>query len=235
MNTSNWTYFYKRNPDFPNEMVETNLVYTPMISPTGNRLCMHFDHTSKYQNEELYSWLPTRPLYTADLVKRFFDREVKYLSTFSKYLWAPQNIEIDYVDQKITFDWSGTNCNHIIYSGQSLSDYCPNWQEQLTDIITDIVTAGYYKITLYPHCYFIDNGILRTFDFYGSIESADPYIKFSDVRGMMGELSGARFAEATDDDLLNIEIFFKRALDTHIKWPDDMLVQIYNQLFTPKS
>jgi len=230
MNTTNWTPFYKINPEDDN-LIETNLIYTPLVSSSGNVFCMHFDHTSKYQNEDLASWLPERPHYTKEMVTYFFNREVEYITVFKDMPWAPRNITIDLEEQKIFFTWAGETCNQIVYSGRSLDEALPDWQEQMTTILKDIVSAGYYKTSLYPHCYFIDNGVLRTFDFYGCVSATDPYVKLDHIRGMIGETSGPRFIEATEGDKLNIEILFKEALKQYVKWPDNILPKIYTQLF----
>jgi hypothetical protein len=230
MNTDNWKPLYKINPDDGN-LIETNLIYTPLVSPSGTTFCMSFDHTSKYQNEELASWLPHRPYYTKEMVKFFFDREVTYLKVFQNKPWAPKHVDINFDEQKIFFSWSGETCNQIIYSGRELEDYCPDWQDQMLDIIEDIVTSGYYKTSLYPHCYFIDNGILRTFDFYGCVEKTNPFVELENIKGMIGETSGPRFVSAKTDDRLNIEILFKEALKQYIKWPGDPLPNLYKRLF----
>ena len=159
--------FYKINPD-NNSLIETNLIYTPYVN--GNRLRMVFDHTSAYQTTDLQSWLPERPYYTKDMVKFMFEREVKYITAFKDYPWAPKNIVIDNQTQSVEFDFPGETCNQIVYGNRSLDDECPDWQAQMRIILKDIVSAGYYKTSLYPHCYYIDNGILRTFDFYGCAE-----------------------------------------------------------------
>jgi hypothetical protein len=101
----------------------------------------------------------------------------------------------------------------------------------MTDIIKDIYNDGYYKITLYPHCYFIEGGILKTMDFYGCIEQQDPYIDFEKVKGLIN-VSAHRFEEALDErKRLNIEIMFKRSLTTYVYWPDNILPKIYTELF----
>ena len=230
MNTDNWKPFYKINPE-DNNLIETNLIYTPLVSPSGNTMCMSFDHASKYQNEDLAHWLPSRPYYTKEMVKFFFDREVKYLTVFQDRPWAPRNITIDKEEQKIYFSWAGETCNQIVYGGRSLDDALPDWKEQMTEILKDIVNSGYYKTSLYPHCYFIDNGVLRTFDFYGCVCASDPYVKLNHIRGMIGETSGPRFIEATEGDKLNIEILFKEAMQSWVKWPNNALADIYTQLF----
>ena len=230
MNTAHWTPFYKINPE-DNNLIETNLIYTPLVSSSGNVFCMHFDHTSKYQNEDLASWLPARPHYTKEMVAYFFNREVEYITVFKDMPWAPRNITIDTEEQKIFFSWTGETCNQVVYGGRSLDEALPDWKDQMSTILKDIVSAGYYKTSLYPHCYFIDNGVLRTFDFYGCVKANDPYVKLDHIRGMIGETSGPRFVEATEGDKLNIEILFKEALKQYVKWPDDILPKIYNQLF----
>ena len=230
MNIENWKPFYKINPD-DNQLIETNLIYTPLISPDGKIFCMNFDHTSKYQNEELAHWLPHRPYYTKEMVKFFFDRELKYLTVFSRYAWAPRILDIDYSNQRIFFEWPGETCNQIVYGGRNLDDMCPTWKDQMFKILKDIVDAGYYKTSLYPHCYFIDNGILHTFDFYGCVEANNPYVAIEDIKGMIGETSGPRFDAAVTDGILNVEILFKEALQSWVKWPDNVLSEFYQRLF----
>lgn len=229
MKTVNWKPFYKINPE-DNQLIETNLIYTPLISPDGTVFCMSFDHTSPYQNEELAHWLPKRPHYTKEMVKFFFNREINYLTKLSKFAWAPRLIDIDCSAQQIFFEWPGETCNNIIYTGRDLNDYCPDWEQQLGKIISNIYNAGFLKVSLYPHCFFIDNGVLRTFDFYGCCDRADPYIDLDSIRGMIGETSGPRFEEATDGNLLNLEILFNRALEKYVDWPNDALKKIYKDL-----
>lgn len=226
-----WEYIYKINPAYPDVPEETNLIYTPWVSTDNARFCMQFDHTSSYQLEDLQRWLPERPLYTKELVKFFFDREVKNISHFSKYSWAPQNIDIDYRNQAITFDWNGINCNHIVYGGKRLEDYCPDWKEQLLAILRNIVSAGYYKTSLYPHCFFISNGVLRTIDFYGVQSRMDPYVPLVKIQGMIGTSSNERFDEAITGNCLDVGILFRRALERYVVWPDDYLKEVYKKLY----
>jgi hypothetical protein len=230
MNIVDWKPFYKINPDDGN-LIETNLIYTPLVSPDDKIFCMNFDHSHAYQNQELSHWLPSRPYYTKEMVEFFFNRELKYFSVFSNRSWAPKVIEIDAENQRIFFEWTGETCNQIIYSGRKIEDYCPTWKVQMLEILKDITHSGYYKTSLYPHCYYIDQGILKTFDFYGCVERKDPYVSITDIKGMIGETSGPRFEAAVKDNMLNVEILFKDALKTWIKWPDDVLPMFYQELF----
>lgn len=231
MNIDNWTPFYKIHPDDGN-LIETNLIYTPLISPDGNVFCMNFDHKHPYQNENLAHWLPHRPYYTKEMVDFFFNRELKYLTVFANRSWAPKVLKINIEKQQIFFEWSGETCNQIVYTGRKIEDYCPDWKAQMLGILKDIIVSGYYKTSLYPHCYFISNGQLKTFDFYGCVEIKDPYVSMNDIKGMIGETSGPRFEAAVKDNMLNVEILFKDALKTWIKWPDDVLPMFYEELFS---
>lgn len=230
MTLSNWKPYYKINPE-NGRLIESNLIYTPLVSPDGKMFCMNFDHTHPYQNEEVHSYLQDRPFYTKEMVKFYFDREVKYREVFKDRAWAPQGIEVDYDNQLIYFQWSGKTCNNLIYDSNSLDAECKDWKTQLSTIIKDIVDSGYYKITLYPHCFFVEDGILKVMDFYGCIEQSNPFINIEMVKGLIGKNSVHRFEEALHGNDLDIGFMFKRALTTFVKWPDDYLSTIYQELY----
>jgi hypothetical protein len=230
MNITDWSPYYKINPD-NGRLIESNLIYTPLVSPDGKTFCMNFDHTHPYQNEEVKNYLQDRPFYTKEMVKFYFDREVRYREIFRNSTWAPKVLSIDYDRQLIFFRWSGKTCNNIIYDGLGLDVECSDWRQQLSSIIKDIVTSGYYKITLYPHCFFVEDGILKVMDFYGCIEQSNPFINIEMVKGLIGKNSVNRFEEALHGTDLDIGFMFKRALTTFVKWPDDYLSTIYQDLY----
>jgi hypothetical protein len=225
-----WEYVRKYDPK-TKEKIETNLIYTPLTNKDKTKLCMLFDHTSYYQNEMLSSWLPKRPFYTKEMVKFFFDREVKYLDIVKDYPWCPTVYEINIEEQYIIVDWAEKTCNTIIYENENLSSYCTDWQQQLESIIKQLDELGYYKVTLYPHCFFVKNNVLKTFDFYGMIEKSNPYINIEDIKGLMGEASMNRFIESTEDGKINLEVLTKKAMEKYIYWPDQALNIIYQKLF----
>lgn len=223
----NWTYYYKINPE-ENRHVRSNMLYTPMISPDGKTFCMNWDANHEYQMKH-----GPRPDFTPELIDFFFQKEVENLTTFKKFSWAPELLDIDLQKKQIFFKWYGETCNNIVYDGRNLDDVCPSWEVQLYGILDDIFNMNYYKMSLYPHCFYIDNNNhLHTFDFYGCVKRNDCYIPYDKIKGMVGPSSHGRFKEAEEGDLVNLEIIFRRGMQHYIKWPNNALNTIYNRLFS---
>jgi len=226
MSIDHWTPYYKIDP-IELRLVRSNMLYTPLINPEGNIFCMNWDSTNDYQLKH-----GARENFD-NLITFFFNKEIENITVFKKYPWCPEIIDIDLTNRQIFFKWYGETCNNIIYGSRDINEECPSWQLQLHQIIDDILNMGYYKPSLYPHCFYIDNtGILRTFDFYACIPRANPYVKFDLIKGMVGPNSMDRFKEAIVDDTVNVEILFKRALEHYIKWPNDALLKIHHRLFS---
>ena len=219
---SNWQYFYKmRNGVYST----TNMLYSPSINPEGTVMCMDWSFDNPYQASNTGR--------TEELVTFFFERELKYSEVFKDYHWAPKIIDID--GRKIFIEWNKESCNTILFvNNQNLTEVCPTWKEQQFNILKDIKDAGYYKMALYPHCFFLDNaGTLKTIDFYGCIEMNHPYIERDKIAGIIGPDSGGRFDSATNSGVIDFSVFFKNTLLTHLGtiWPDNPFPDHYNKLF----
>lgn len=225
MNIDSWIPYYKIDPK-ENRLVRSNMLYTPLMNPERNVFCMYWDHENEYQTKH-----GSREDFNKELIDFFFDREITHLEIFKNKSWAPTLLDIDINKKQIFFKWPGETCNNIIYSGRSLKDYCINWQDQLESIITDIFNEGYFKLSLYPHCHFIENGVLKTFDFYGCVDRSYPFIEMDKIKGMVGPNSQQRFDEALSNNVVNLDILFRRALEKYIVWPDDILQLLYKKIF----
>jgi hypothetical protein len=219
-----WNYFYKIHyaKGTPSS---SNMVYTPMINEDGNILCMLFDERSDYQQYN--------PSLTKDLVDFFFEREVKYLTECQKFDWAVKLIDIDYDNRKIFIEFSKDTINHIMFNDNNLDEICPDWKDQLFTIMKDLKDAGYYKMALYPHCFFIKDGKLKAFDFYSCVDQDNPFIERSKIAGMIGPDSGGRFDNATVDGVIDFRGFFKHTLLTHLSnsWANNPFAEIYKKLY----
>jgi hypothetical protein len=225
IDTAGWTYLHKL--DYINKHeVPTNMLYTPLVSPDGTRMCMLWDETSEYQKYQTNL--------TKELMDFFFQREVKYLMLCQQFDWAPRVFEVNLESRQIVIEWNTETLNHIVLSGRKLDELCPDWKPQIKNIIKDLRDEGYYKMALYPHCFFIDkNNRIKTFDFYGCAEIDNPYIERSKVEGIIGVDSGGRFDSATVNGNIDFSIFFKNTLLTHLAntWTDNPFPEIYNTLF----
>lgn len=227
IDTTDWQYCYKLGYKFA-EVTATNMLYTPKMNAEGNIMCMSWDAHDPYQSEN------TR--ITDELIDFFFQREVVHLQVFKDYPWAPKIIEIDMINKKVFIEWNTETCNHIIMGDnrKTLDEVCPDWKEQLFTILKDITDAGYYKMALYPHCFFLDeHNKLKTFDFYSCISSKERYLELSKIEGMIGELSVERFSRATTNGIIDFDVFFKETLLSHLgnQWPVDPFPEFYNKIF----
>lgn len=204
----NWSYCYKIKDG---QLDPTNMLYTPLKDETGQTLCMSWDATDPYilaENKNI----------TQDLVDFFFDREVKYINIFKDRNWAPEIKEIDIVNKKIFLEWNVESINAIVNDpARDLNVECPTWKDQILAILKEISDAGYYKMALYPHCFFINKeGIIKTIDFYSVIEKDNPFIERRLIQGMIGEDSTGRFDNATTGQVVDFSLFFKNTMLNHL-------------------
>ena len=206
----------------------SNLLYTPKMNKSMDILCMSWDINDPYQFENGKK----REKLTNELMDYFFRKEVENIKFFKHYKWAPTILKIDEKKKQIFIEWNKETCNDILVKGYKLEEFCPDWKSQLFTIINDIINAGYYKMSLYTHCFFINkNGILKTFDYYACVDQSKPFIEVKKLDGMIGNDSEGRFKEAIIGESVNFELFFKQALKNHIKWPDNALEIFYKEQY----
>ena len=224
MITDDWKYYYKMARG--GSWDTTNLLYTPMVNPEETVMCLIYDETHEYQKD-------SKGL-TKDLVNFFFEREVKYLETFQSYKWAPKLFDIDYANRTIFTEFYPNTINRILLTpDRNLDLEYPNWKDQIFSMLKDIDQAGYYKMALYPHCFFFDkNSQLKTIDFYSCVEKDNCLIPRNKVEGLIGGDSTGRFNNATVGSNVDFEIFFKTTMLTHLaqRWPDNPFPEFYKEL-----
>jgi hypothetical protein len=224
MNIDKWKHYYKISDGVE---CPTNLLYTPRMNQDGDILCMSWNADEPYQITEY-----DRPYYTQNLVDFFFSRECTYLTLFQKYDWCPKLIKIDTDKRHIFLEWNNITVNNILNTQGNLNEICPSWKDQMFQILDDVIDSGHYKMSLYPHCYFLDKqNKLKTFDFYACVEKSNPYVKWSILEGMIGKESFKRFNDSLEGDSVNFEKFFMDTIKNYIKWPDDALSIYYEKKF----
>ena len=205
--------------------VTTNMLYTPIVM-NDSILCMDWNLDNPYHKE---------PGRTEQLLDFFFNREVKHLPLFRKYDWCPKLIDIDIERKMIYIEFAHETLSHIVNDvNRSLNDELPDWKEQLRNILIDTKNEGYYKTALYPHCFYIKNGILKTFDYYGCVDMSYPYIERSSIEGMIGPGSLDRFNMATNNGLIDFNIFYKYTLNEYLSktWNEhNIFPQLYKDIY----
>ena len=223
----NWIPFLKLDEDGTRCMSQQT--YEPLLNPERTIFCANYDWSNKYQRQED----PNRTLYTESVTNWFFDNEVRNLLRYKDKPYAPTIVDVDYKAKRIFVEWQGETCNEIIYSGRNLDNYCSNWREQIKYIMTDLYKSGTYKLTMYPHCHYVQDGRMRTIDWYGCVPVSDPYVDAEYMDGIIHESAKFRLIEtgAVIDNKYNLEIMFQRSMQEHVKWGSQSMKYIYKEIF----
>jgi len=223
MNINDWHPYLKYTPDGTLGMAQQS--YEPLISRDGKTFCLNFDWRNKYRRRD-----HVRLDYTKEAADYFFERELKYLNIFKDKPYAPEIIEIDYKKKRVYIKWYELSCNQHIYG----CNHHPNsWGDKIKSIILDQHKFGYYKITMYPHCHYVDNNDnMRTFDWYGTTEIANPVTEKRnlDVILNMNNKDKLKIPGFVKDDMLDLEVLFKHTLRI-TNWGNNSLLGVYKELF----
>lgn len=221
-----WTPYLKLNEEGIPSMAQQT--YEPLISSDGKTFCKNYSWPNDYQ----YMYEKERPLYTKEIVDWFFSNELCWIEHFKDSVYVPEVTDIDLINKKIYIKWYGESCNQIIYSGKSWPQQ--QWRKQIKDIIVDQYSKGVYKLTMYPHCHYIDNNNnMRAIDWYGCVPINEPYIQEKFMQGIIHETAKFRLDEtgSSINNLLNLETMFKRSLSTHVMWGNQNMNYIYEEIF----
>jgi hypothetical protein len=223
---SDWKPFYKYDNDGTPDCMSQQ-TYEPLISLDGKTFCANYDWQNTYQR----IWQPDRVGYTQDVVEYFFDKEIEYVNRFKNKSYSPIIVDIDYANKRIFYSW-GTSCNALIYGNKGTMP--TDWQDQVSNMLLDAYNNGVYKLTMYPHCFYVDTeNQLRTIDWYGCVEVEDPFIEAKYMDGIIHSTAQFRLDETGKlvDGKYNLGTMFKQSLGTHVKWGKDDMSFIYKEIF----
>jgi hypothetical protein len=230
MNTADWTYFYKLgeagNPCWPQQ------TYEPLISPDRKTFCMNYDPANYYQHNLTKS---DRSQYKKEIVEWFFENEITFLEYLADKPYMPRDCDISFKDRKIFFSWNDICCNHFTNRTQNWPR--EQWLESIKNIILDQIHSGVYKLSMYPHCHFIDkDGSMKAFDYYSSVFTEEPMIPKTYVDAILSDTSTYRLKDkgVVCNEWINVEEMFKNALLYHVKWGSENLDFIYRNIEWPK-
>ena len=222
-----WDYFYKM--DVSGLPETTNMLYAPRVNSDTSIMCMDYGNTQSYL---------TKARLTKDTTEFFFNREVDNLTTFQQYSWAPKLLEVDTVNLRIFTEFSSNTVNRILLTeDRDLEREYPNWQNQMLTMLLDLDSAGYYKMALYPHCfYFTDEGVLKTFDFFSVISKQNHFIKLSLIQPIMGDDTNFnRFKRSEieqSETMIDFDVFFEITMKEQLtlRWPNNPFPSFYDKL-----
>ena len=223
---SDWKPFYKYDNDGTPDCMSQQ-TYEPLISLDGKTFCANYDWQNTYQR----IWQPDRVGYTQDVVEYYFDKEIEYVNRFKDKSYSPIIVDIDYANKRIFYSW-GTSCNALIYGNKGTMP--TDWQDQVSNMLLDAYNNGVYKLTMYPHCFYVDTeNQLRTIDWYGCVEVEDPFIEAKYMDGIIHSTAQFRLDETGKlvDGKYNLGTMFKQSLGTHVKWGKDDMGFIYKEIF----
>jgi hypothetical protein len=224
INTTDWKYYLKLQPN--GTPSESNLLYTPTVNPEGTMMCMHYCSDPSYRNQT--------SVISEDVITWFFDREVRFLQEFSHLDSTPAVYEIDTVNRKIIIEWNNETLSQIVFDpNRDLNQELPEWKEQIGKILKDIKKENCWKMSLYPHCFYISKqGQLKTIDYYSVVPYSERFIDRKIIEEIIGPEGAYRFDESTDDGKIDFKKFFKITLTQHLNnfWPDSVFPKLFEEV-----
>lgn len=225
IDNSGWEYIYKIWDN--GDVVATNVLYVPSLSPEKDKMCMHFDLHAEYYMPG--SCVPR----TEEMMEFYFQRELKHISIMQGQPFCPKIYDVDEKSRKILIEFNKESLNKPAFTeGRSLDEINPNWEEELFDVIKSIYDLGYYKVGLYPHCFFYTDDLqLKTIDYYTLIDRSNPLISREIVEPIIGVDSQQRYIDVDRGEYYDFEQFFKNTLKNWVKWPGNPAPKFYSRLF----
>jgi len=199
--------FYKRTID--GYFLPTNLLYTPFILDDGNKMCMKFVEDKEYQpNSNVHD----------DVRNWFFERELLFLQQFQHFSFVPKLYDFDIRKKEIYIEFNNETLSEIINDGtRNIDQEVKNWKDDCNYILETLIDSKYYKMALYPHCFFITKeGKLKTIDFYSIVPFNERYIERKKIESIIGKDGAYRFDESTNDGIIDFEKFFKITIIKHL-------------------
>jgi serine/threonine protein kinase len=233
MNTYGWSRYYRMSNTYEYGELSgargySNLLYTPLLNHDNSIMCIHYRVDNVYRQNV--------PTVSDETLSYFFNKEIKYLQKFSDMPFVPKILEIDEENKRVFIEWGGDETLGEIINNRarSLDEECPDWEEQLYDIVYYFIKSGHYKLSLYPNCFFLDKeNRIKTLDFYAVIPFEERYVDYELVKEIIGEKSCHRFTQSSVNGKVDFNKFFDMTMNMHLAgyWNyNNPFPQFYNKL-----
>jgi hypothetical protein len=226
IDTSSWNYYYKLNTN--GVLHSSNLLYTPTVNPEGTVMCMHYCTDPVYRVDE-------DTQVNEDLIQWFFEREVKFLSSLSHLKTTPALYEVDTENRKVFIEWNKETLSQILFTpGRNLDLELPDWQEQVKDFLITTKENKFWKMALYPHCFYISkDNVLKTIDYYSIVPYEEQFIERKIIESVIGKHGAYRFDASTENGYIDFKKFFEITVTKHLSmtWPNDIFANVFQEVF----
>jgi hypothetical protein len=225
--TSDWNYYYKLNND--GRAHSSNLLYTPTVNPEQTVMCMNYCNDTVYRSDE-------DTQVNEDLIQWFFEREVKFLNQLSDLKTTPKLYDVDLKNRKIFIEWNKETLSQILFTpSRNLDNELPNWQEQIRDFLMITKENKFWKMALYPHCFYISkDSTLKTIDYYSVVPFEEQFIERKIIEGVIGKHGAYRFDASTDENgFIDFKKFFEITVTKHLSmtWPNNIFAEVFQEVF----
>lgn len=225
--TNNWGYYYKLNNN--GQPHSSNLLYTPRVNPEQTVMCMHYCIDPVYRSDE-------DTQVNEELIQWFFEREVRFLNQFSNLKTTPEVYEVDYANRKVFIEWNKETLSQILFTpDRNLDKELPNWQEQIRDFLIATKENKFWKMALYPHCFYIaKDSTLKTIDHYSVVPFEEQFIERKIIEGVIGKHGAYRFDASTDDKgFIDFKKFFEITVTKHLSmtWPNSVFANVFEEIY----
>jgi hypothetical protein len=175
----------------------------------GNLACMNFN--------------PSGDRYPTTLIDSSFEREVRYLLQLKKYIWAPEIVNVDNPFRRVYFKWHNNTCEKKLST---------NWKEQLEQIARDLHIEQIYKPSFYTKYFYIDdNDQMHAYAFYSASDYSEQPISMDFYQPILNTQRKSLVEELQIDGKLDMGLLVKHAFTDYIKWPDDLLLELYHKIY----
>lgn len=224
--TTNWGYYHKLDTD--GTPTSSNLLYVPKVNPEQNVMCMHYCTDRSYRNDG--------DIINEDLLQWFFEREVKFLNKLSTLKTSPTVYDVDLVNRKVFIEWNKETLSQIVFDKtRNLDEELPDWKIQIKDFLISTKENEFYKMALYPHCFYISKDkVLKTIDYYSVVPYEERFIERKVIEGIIGKDGAYRFDESTDTaGYIDFKKFFEITVTRHLSmyWPNTVFADIFKEIY----
>lgn len=190
-------------------------------------MCMHYVADTVYRKEA--------PI-NEDLLQWFFDREVKFLNELSHLKATPTVYDVDLKNRKVFIEWNKETLSQVLFTdGRNLDEEFPEWKEQIREFLIATKENNFYKMAMYPHCFFKSkDNVLKTIDYYSVVPYSERFIERKVIEGIIGKDGAYRFDESTDDNgYIDFKKFFEITVTRHLNmfWPNSPFGDIFREVY----